>query len=36
MPTPSLSPCSYLSYNKISVLLPGVFQDLHKLEWLYV
>lgn len=35
-PTPSLSPCRYLSYNKISVLLPGVFQDLHKLEWLYV
>lgn len=26
----------YLSYNKISVLMPGVFRDLHKLEWLYV
>uniref|UniRef100_A0A8C2XH71 Relaxin family peptide receptor 1 n=1 Tax=Cyclopterus lumpus TaxID=8103 RepID=A0A8C2XH71_CYCLU len=24
----------YLSYNKIAVLMPGVFQDLHKLEWL--
>ncbi|MBN3320886.1 RXFP1 protein, partial [Atractosteus spatula] len=24
----------YLSYNKISYLKPGVFQDLHKLEWL--
>uniref|UniRef100_A0A8C7VSH3 Relaxin family peptide receptor 1 n=1 Tax=Oncorhynchus mykiss TaxID=8022 RepID=A0A8C7VSH3_ONCMY len=24
----------YLSYNKISILMPGVFQDLHKLEWL--
>ncbi|KAA8588635.1 hypothetical protein FQN60_009980 [Etheostoma spectabile] len=24
----------YLSYNKISALMPGVFQDLHKLEWL--
>uniref|UniRef100_A0A6Q2YV62 G-protein coupled receptors family 1 profile domain-containing protein n=1 Tax=Esox lucius TaxID=8010 RepID=A0A6Q2YV62_ESOLU len=25
---------SYLSYNKISILMPGVFQDLNKLEWL--
>uniref|UniRef100_A0AAQ4QET9 Relaxin family peptide receptor 1 n=1 Tax=Gasterosteus aculeatus aculeatus TaxID=481459 RepID=A0AAQ4QET9_GASAC len=24
----------YLSFNKITVLMPGVFQDLHKLEWL--
>uniref|UniRef100_A0A3B3HJK9 Relaxin family peptide receptor 1 n=1 Tax=Oryzias latipes TaxID=8090 RepID=A0A3B3HJK9_ORYLA len=24
----------YLSYNKITVLKPGVFRDLHKLEWL--
>ncbi|GAA6079998.1 uncharacterized, partial [Tachysurus ichikawai] len=24
----------YLSYNRISSLMPGVFQDLHKLEWL--
>lgn len=26
----------YLNYNRISVLKPGVFRDLHKLEWLYV
>uniref|UniRef100_A0A3Q2Z747 Relaxin family peptide receptor 1 n=1 Tax=Hippocampus comes TaxID=109280 RepID=A0A3Q2Z747_HIPCM len=25
----------YLNYNRISVLKPGVFRDLHKLEWLY-
>ncbi|KAK1904212.1 Electron transfer flavoprotein-ubiquinone oxidoreductase mitochondrial [Dissostichus eleginoides] len=25
----------YLSYNSISILKPGVFKDLHKLEWFY-
>lgn len=35
-PTLLSPPRRYLSHNKISVLLPGVFQDLHKLEWLYV
>lgn len=33
---PCVYSLSYLSHNKISILKPGVFRDLHKLEWLYV